>query len=609
MFYHSTFFRKAEAALLDEKAQKLFGLARLLDDHLEDGYERLLALAGAGPEVSRAERIATLNQALAPFCDRLSGSFPGVGVGYYSRDLDAILTYGPSKEFGSKVGITIGRDHIGWRAMESSREMVGFGSMVRGDIMNCVRPVIRDGRAIGFIWANETIEGIYRQMEESSRKSLSPTYFEPVLGLSGLLLLASASFLRADAAAGVIGGGIAGGTRETNWLDQFGRLDPPGQLDHLHRLGKVIAEFGGAVQRVGQFVTLFLNSLNTGLVILDAGGKIVFASAGLERLAGIKAGELVGADWKELAGRFEADAPAKLYNRVVTGREGSATASDRLIGPGGILPVELLAAGVRDEDGVLAGVVLMIDDARGAQEQEERLRRAEKLAIVGELAAAIAHEIRNPLTILTGSFQLIPSRLGDANFLTSFARIGEEELGRVNRTVQGLLDFARFSEPCAGEVDLNEVLKLSASFIEPYTLKNGVKLELELDSSLPGIVGDADHLKQAFLNLMMNAVQAMPEGGRLRVRTKYDRDSSLALAYLSDTGTGIAPEDQPRIFDVFFTTKPGGTGLGLPLVHRIIDEHRGFIDLESVPGRGTAFTIALPVTRGLGWREVTNEKP
>lgn len=602
MFYHSTFFRKAEAALLDEKAQKLFGLARLLDDHLEGAYERLLALAGAGPEVSRDKRIAVLNRTLAPFCDRVAGSFPGVGVGYYSRDLDAILTYGPSKEFGSKVGIAIKRDHIGWRAMESGREMVGFGSMVRGDIMNCVRPVIRDGRAIGFIWANETIEGIYRQMEESSRKSLSPTNFEPVLGLSGLLLLAGASFLRADAVARM----IHGGTGETSGRGEFSQL---GRLDQLGQLGEAINELGGSLQRVRQFVTLFLNSLNTGLVILDAGGRIVFASTGLERLAGIKAGELVGADWKELAGRFEADALAKLYNRVVTGREGSATASDRFNGPGGILPVELLAAGVRDEDGAQAGVVLMIDDARGAQEQEERLRRAEKLAIVGELAAAIAHEIRNPLTILTGSFQLIPGRLDDANFLTSFARIGEEELGRVNRTVQGLLDFARFSEPCAGKVDLNEVLKLSASFIEPYTLKNGVKLDLELDSSLPGIVGDADHLKQAFLNLMMNAVQAMPDGGRLRVKTKYDRGSSLALAYISDTGTGIAPEDQPRIFDVFFTTKSGGTGLGLPLVHRIIDEHRGFIDLESAPGRGTVFTIALPVTRGLGWREVTNEKP
>ncbi|MGE5575785.1 MAG: ATP-binding protein [Syntrophothermus sp.] len=582
MFYHSTFFRKAEAALLDEKAQKLFGLARLLDDYLGDGYGRLLAMASAGPEVSRGtrsagesreEKIAILNRALAPFCDRVAGSFPGVGVGYYSRELDAILTYGPSREFGSKVGISIKRDHIGWRAMESGREMVGFGSMVRGDIMNCVRPIIRDGMAIGFIWANETIEGIYRQMEEGSRKSLSPTNFEPVLGLSGLLLLASASFLRAD--------GLQTDARQA------------------------IHEFNASLQRVRQFIALFLNSLNTGLVIFDAGGKIIFANTGLERLAGIRADELIGTDWKQLAGRFEADAPAKLYAGVVAGREGSATAGDRLSRPEGALPVELLAYGVRDVDGALAGVVLMIDDARGAQEQEERLRRAEKLAIVGELAAAIAHEIRNPLTILTGSVQLIPDRLEDKDFLTSFARIGAEELERVNRTVQGLLNFARYSEPCAGQVDLNAVLELSASFIKPYALKSRVKLELDLDSGLPGIVGDADHLKQAFLNLLMNAVQAMPEGGTLRVRTRYDRGSSLAMTFISDTGIGIAPEDQPQIFDVFFTTKPGGTGLGLPLVHRIIDEHRGFIDLESVPGRGTTFTIALPVTRGMGWREAS----
>lgn len=557
MFPRSTLFQKAEAALLEEKAQKLFGLTRLLDLYLETDYECLLEAAGLDANASRDDKIRALNRALAGISDWVSESFPGVGTGYYSLDLDAILTYGPSKEFGDKVGVTIGKDHIGWKAVASGREIVGVGSMVRGDIMNCVRPLVRNGKAIGFIWANETIEGIYRQMESGARRAFYSPNFEPILGLSGLLLFAGTSLLTAD-------------SLKTH-------------------------EFNEALARIRRYLALFLNSLGLGVIIVDSDDQIVFVNEGLQTLTGLPAAKLQSGKWQDIASAAGLDALNQLYCRL--NEDGETYATGRF--SRGANEIDVLSSSVRDAEGHRLGTIFLIEDARNARNQEEGLGRAEKLAVVGELAAAIAHEIRNPLTIVTGSIQLIPDKLNDPNFLTSFARIAGEELERVNRTVQGLLNFARFSEPSVTQIDVNAILTRTAEFIRPYARKSWVQVVLDLDPGLPNIKGDAEHLNQAFLNLMLNAVQAMPNGGELRASTRYDGRSRFIRVIISDQGVGIPEEHQGKIFDVFFSTKDRGTGLGLSLVHRIIDEHRGFIELESTVGKGTTFTITLPVAMGL----------
>lgn len=557
MFPRSTLFQKAEAALLEEKAQKLFGLTRLLDLRLEGDYENLLEAVGLNENASRDEKIRALNRALAGFSDWVAESLPGVGTGYYSLDLDAILTYGPSKEFGDKIGVTIGKDHIGWKAVETGREIVGVGSMVRGDIMNCVRPLVRNGKAIGFIWANETIEGIYRQMESGARRAFYSPNFEPILGLSGLLLFAGTSLLAADSL-------------------------------EAH-------EFNEALTRIRRYLALFLNSLGLGVIIANAGNDVVFVNQGLQRLTGLPAGALQGGKWQNIAAASGLDALNQLYCRL--NDDGETYAMGRF--SWGQNDADVLASSVRDAEGRSLGTIFLIEDAKNARHQEEGLGRAEKLAVVGELAAAIAHEIRNPLTIVAGSIQLIPDKLNDPGFLTSFARIAGEELERVNRTVQGLLSFARFSEPSVTQIDVNAILTRTAEFIRPYARKSWVQVGLDLDPGLPNIKGDAEHLNQAFLNLMLNAVQAMPSGGELRASTRYDGRSSFIRVVISDQGLGIPEDDQSKIFDVFFSTKDGGTGLGLSLVHRIIDEHLGFIELDSTVGKGTTFTITLPVALGL----------
>lgn len=579
-------FQKAEAALLEEKGDKLFGIARLLDGQLSGTFADIYRAAGLATAAPRAAKLAALNRHLTPFCDAVAACFPGVGVGYYAADLDCIVCYGPSADYGHTVGITPGPDHIGRRAMAHGREVVGVGSMVRGDIMNCVRPLLRDGRAIGFVWANETVEGIYQQTAERGRKIFFSPDIEPLLGLTGLMISASNSLFEsrrlaalARAAAAAAGGADGGVGR--------GGVGGDGELI------KRFEDFGAYVDRIGRYLRLFLHSLAIGTLVADPEGRVVFASRWLERRAGVAVETLQGLSLSDAAARLGlGDVAARIGGE---GGHFGVSGGQMACRDGTTIEVTVIWSRLHGEGSEPTGTVVLIEDLERAKGEEERLRRSERLAAVGELAASIAHEIRNPLTILNGSFQLLPQRLNDPQFLSDFARIAGVELARVNSTVEALLSFARFATPRMAPVDLGEVLRRTADLMRAYAERHHVVIAEHYAADLPTVRGDSEHLQQAFLNLLLNAIQAMPDGGTLTLKTAHAPGSHLVTATVADTGCGIRPEDRERVFNVFYSTKPGGTGLGLPLVHRIIDEHGGFIEFDSAPGEGTTFVVSLPL--------------
>ncbi|MDI7248317.1 MAG: ATP-binding protein [Bacillota bacterium] len=550
-------FQKTEAVLIEEKAQKLFGVTRLLDHYLESDYEAIL-LSRDPPPRTRADKIATLNAALSSFTDCVARSFPGVGVGYYSRDLRAILTYGPSSEFGSKVGMDLGPEHLGWQAMETGKEIVGVGSMVRGEIMNAMRPLVRKGHAIGFVWANETLEDIYAQMQLGARKVFFSPGVEALLGLSGLLLFASRVLL-------------LGGERSRKYPSQLLR----------------------SVERLDRYLRLFLNSLSPVVVLADEMDRVVFISSGISDILAQPAERFVGMDVREMLKGVGID-PCLALDNPETG------ALNRFINVTVHVgdeeqPVTIISTAVEGEFGHNKGHVIILEDLEKAREQEERLERAERLAAVGEIAASIAHEIRNPLTVVKGAVSLVPGKLDDPDFLKEFSSVVVKELDRVNRTVEALLDFSRYSHPDMTTIDIRQIVRTALDLISAYARVNEVKVEITDVDDIPPLKGDADHLIQAFLNLFLNSIQAMPNGGALTVETRFAPGSKYLQVLVRDTGSGIPAEHRDRVFDMFFTTKKGGTGLGLPLVQRIVFEHQGFVEFESQPGEGTTFVIRLPV--------------
>jgi signal transduction histidine kinase len=239
---------------------------------------------------------------------------------------------------------------------------------------------------------------------------------------------------------------------------------------------------------------------------------------------------------------------------------------------------------------------------------EQRLGQTEKLATIGQLAAEIAHEVGTPLNVIAGRSRSIQKKAKDPEAVEKNASIIAEQTARITRIIQRLLDFTRrkVGTPEQAAVNLNELVGTTVELLAGQFSSAKVKTRLDRAESLPKIAGDKDRLQQVLINLLLNAVQAMPEGGKLRVETlttersrpglEGSPEQEFVLLAVTDTGVGIPADIKDKIFDPFYTTKEGqgGTGLGLAVVSGIVKEHDGWIDVEDVDGGGTAFRIYLP---------------
>jgi two-component system sensor histidine kinase HydH len=226
-------------------------------------------------------------------------------------------------------------------------------------------------------------------------------------------------------------------------------------------------------------------------------------------------------------------------------------------------------------------------------ETEEQLRRADRLSALGELSAGMAHEIRNPLGSIKGAVEIIKDDYSPDEAKYEFIQILLKETDRLNRIVQEFLGFAKPKNPEFQVVDLNEAIESVLTLTAQEARKTRVKVEKKLDPAIGKRSLDGGLLKQAFLNLILNAIQAMPGGGLLTVESRLAQGEIEVK--IADTGTGISEENKKKLFSPFFTTKKQGTGLGLAITYRIIENHRGKIVVASEPGKGTAFTVKIPV--------------
>jgi two-component system sensor histidine kinase HydH len=240
-----------------------------------------------------------------------------------------------------------------------------------------------------------------------------------------------------------------------------------------------------------------------------------------------------------------------------------------------------------------AGVIL----ARRQEEQrvlEGQLHQSERLAALGEMTAGVAHEVRNPLGIISSTAELLQERLAKYEPQNRLARIIVEEANRLNEKVTEFLDFARPRIPNLRPCDLEAVLDRGLEFLEPEIQRLEIRVTRDYHFNGQSLAADSDLLHQAFLNLLLNAIQAMPGGGRLTVATKPGPQGRGGEIRFADTGEGIEPESLKKVLNPFFTTKEKGSGLGLPIVKSIIETHQGTLKIDSREGEGTVVTITLP---------------
>jgi signal transduction histidine kinase len=264
-----------------------------------------------------------------------------------------------------------------------------------------------------------------------------------------------------------------------------------------------------------------------------------------------------------------------------------------------------------------AGAVVMIYDISRVKRLEQNVQRAHRLSSIGTMAAGMAHEIKNPLVSIKTFTQLLLNRYHDEDFRQTFSDVVPNEVERIDTIVSQLLDFARPRPTRFDDHDIREVVAKVLRLVENQARKKDVELVVEMPDEPLDIRGDEQQLHQVFLNLVLNAVDAMGESRerRLTVSGEHARmhlrrnghvpmlDVLCARVVIRDTGCGIAAEELDGIFTPFFTTKEFGTGLGLSVVHGIVTDHGGQIDVESVPGRGTTFTVSLPAAQAVAARD------
>ncbi|MGA2479101.1 MAG: ATP-binding protein [Spirochaetia bacterium] len=338
---------------------------------------------------------------------------------------------------------------------------------------------------------------------------------------------------------------------------------------------------------------MILESMTDGIIVTDREHRVILYNKSAERMVPFSHDDLMEkvlwdhiAD-REIAGFLSANLRSQ---EKVSDREFTLDG-----GPPRILSLSLLPL-VRE--GSVQGNVVHIEDVTEKRSKEARLRRAESLASLTTLAAGVAHEIKNPLGSMGIHLQLIQKKIAGKDCIESkdidqHLDVISEEVDRLNRIVVDFLFAVKPMDTRLEDGDLNKVIQELLEFVGPELDQAGVKIESSLSPDLPQLSIDARYVKQALLNLIKNAVAAMPDGGTLGVQTL--RAGEEVQVRISDTGSGIPEDIMDKIFEPYFTTKPFGTGLGLTIVFKIVKEHYGDISVSSRLGEGTTVTLVLPV--------------
>lgn len=342
---------------------------------------------------------------------------------------------------------------------------------------------------------------------------------------------------------------------------------------------------------IQDYTQSILRSITSGVLTVGPDGSITTANPAAERLLGMSEYEMVP---KSIGALFRDDGGlGEDVRKVLSGRIPLTLREVRMITESGHeIHVQASTSRMRAVGGRILGAVVTIEDVSEVRALTEQLIRADRLAAMGELTAGVAHEVRNPLGVIRASVQLLEDAECDAARVREAGEVMKQEIDRLDKVIKALLDFGRPSKPTMMPTDPVEVLSDVVLFTSRFAGQSDVAIAEDYAPDLPRVMADPDQLKQVFLNLVTNAVQAMEEqGGHIDLSVTEQGD--FVVVSVRDTGPGIPGDEIGKVFDPFYSTRDAGTGLGLTIVHRIIDEHDGHIEVESSP-EGTTFRVSLP---------------
>jgi two-component system, NtrC family, sensor histidine kinase PilS len=335
-----------------------------------------------------------------------------------------------------------------------------------------------------------------------------------------------------------------------------------------------------------------LRSVGSGIVTMNMAGEVTSWNNAAEQITGYRF-EDARSNWKEIfgdsiKGLFGQTDDLKEHPVRFEGQIAKRDGSNAILG--------FTASLLKDDVDAVRGIILTFQDITRIIEMEEQMRRQERLASVGSLAAGIAHEIRNPLASLSGSIQMLQGELDLKDDHRQLMDIVLRETDRLNTIITEFLDYARPRQSPRERLDLHSLLdETIVLFKNSRDFRAGIEVRCDIVPQLI-VAGDSQRLRQVIWNLLVNAAQAIRNSGAISVSASPGTGeySDEVVIRISDSGAGIAEEHLQNIFDPFFTTKTNGTGLGLAIVHSIVEDHGGSIDVKSEPGKGSIFTLRLP---------------
>ncbi len=573
-FFVLTFFLRTEIrdAIFQEKQDKLFGLTRQLDTHLKGDFDDLLS-EGNAHLFSRDEQISYLNRELREITDFVASGNPGVGVGYYSKQLDGVLTYGPSQDFQYTVGTSIKDGHEGLVVLETGKDRVQIGELVRGDIMNCMHPIIRKGNIIGYIWANETVDRVQTQLSEIMKRVYLLVllifiviyicvYFISKLFLNGITILKSEIEILMD---------------EPNH-----RLPPiGGELNIISEKVNALVDHINNVESYNRFI---LDAVVSSVLVVSTDGIITHTNRAFFQLFEHLDKSVHGLQSRDVFGEaVEALIDGGLFHdEYYDGKE--------LCLFGRIIKVS--SNDVIDGREQRLGLILIFQDMTLIRKYEKDLIEKERVAALGELSLGVVHEIKNPLTSIKGFTQMLQRPALKEEKKMEYLHIMEEELNRVNRLLNDLLLYGGQS-PLRNQNE-NVMDIIDCLMREHRTVTPGIIYEKKNLQAGDFVISlDKHKIIQVFENIINNAVDALDnvENGKLIVGL-VAADEHITIVF-KDNGKGINEENLHKIYNPFFTTKDSGTGFGLSICYRIIKKHGGNITITSVEGEFTEVVVTL----------------
>jgi two-component system sensor histidine kinase AtoS len=573
-------------AIVEEKRVHLQGLDALLAQHLQDlgGYRGLLARY-PGPAADREGQIRYLNDRLRGYTDQVAQAFPGVGVGFFSLGLNAIITYGPSSQYDKTVGMTIPRDHPGWKVMTSGTASTVSGGQVRGNIMNAMLPIREGGQVVGYIWANELLDAIDQQARAMRSAVRSMTILGFALSLTVVFfVIAQLTSKMEKVKTGLAALGFD--LRETipPIRGEIGEI-----ADAINKLAQVLLETQSMHHNI-------LDSLSDCVITVDASNNISYINPAGCELFRCQASEIVGKPYLKLF----LDDPSfsnLLSDTLKSGREYRGVEFDFLL-PHQTPHILASSSQLFDGRGHPLGVVAIIRDISETRSLRMQVARADRLAAVGEVAAGIAHELRTPLTSIRGFVQFLQGST-DPREWREYGDIIIREVDGMNRIISELLSLVRPQPLNLVPADLNQLVRDTLFLARDSASQGRIAFVTDLAEGLPKVLADRGQIKQVLLNVLVNAIQAIAGQGRILITTTAPSRNTVSVR-VRDDGCGIPEAVRERIFDPFFSTKPTGTGLGMAIARRIIEDHHGRIEVDSTEGEGSAITLILP---GLPERE------